>query len=120
MTGRFVWLKTSPERVDIVIRDIEFGSEPRFSFYAMLFVSSLIASIGLIANSTAVIIGAMLVSPLMTPIFGITLGMLRGDQALLWKAFSTEVLGVIIAVGIAFILGLMPLAIEATPDQLSE
>ena len=119
MTGRFVWLKTSPERVDIVIRDIEFGSEPRFSFYAMLFVSSLIASIGLIANSTAVIIGAMLVSPLMTPIFGITLGMLRGDQALLWKAFSTEVLGVIIAVGIAFILGLLPLAIEATPEMLA-
>ena len=80
MTGRFVWLKTSPQRVDTVIRDIETGSEPRFAFYALLFVSSMIASIGLIANSTAVIIGAMLVSPLMTPIFGMALAMLRGMQ----------------------------------------
>jgi uncharacterized hydrophobic protein (TIGR00271 family) len=119
MTGSFVWLKTSPQSVERVIRDIEFGSEPRFSFYAMLFVSSLIASIGLIANSTAVIIGAMLVSPLMTPIFGITLAMLRGDSALFWKALSAEVLGVVIAVGVAFLLGLLPLAIEATPEMLA-
>ena len=119
MTGKFVWLKTSPQRVESVIRDIEFGSEPRFSFYAMLLVSSLIASIGLIANSTAVIIGAMLVSPLMTPIFGITLAMLRGDSTLFWKALSAEVLGVIIAVGVAFLIGLLPLAIEATPEMLA-
>jgi len=119
MAGRFVWLKTSPQRVETVIGDIKFGSEPRFSFYAMLLVSSLIASIGLIADSTAVIIGAMLVSPLMTPIFGIALSMLRGDTRLFWKAVSTEVLGVIIAVGVAFILGMLPLAIEATPEMLA-
>ena len=119
MAGRFVYLKTSPQRVETVIGDIKFGSEPRFSFYAMLLVSSLIASIGLIANSTAVIIGAMLVSPLMTPIFGIALSMLRGDTRLFWKAVSTEVLGVIIAVGVAFLLGMLPLAIEATPEMLA-
>lgn len=119
MAGRFVWLKTSPQRIETVIGDIKFGSEPRFSFYAMLLVSSLIASIGLIANSTAVIIGAMLVSPLMTPIFGIALSMLRGDTRLFWKAVSTEVLGVIIAVGVAFLLGVLPLAIEATPEMLA-
>ena len=119
MAGRFIWLKTSPQRIETVIGDIEFGSEPRFSFYAMLFTSSLIASIGLIANSTAVIIGAMLVSPLMTPIFGIALAMLRGDTRLFWKAVSTEVLGVVIAIGIAFILAILPLAIEATPEMLA-
>jgi uncharacterized hydrophobic protein (TIGR00271 family) len=119
MTGKFIWLRTSPQRIETVIGDIKLGSEPRFSFYAMLFVASLIASIGLIANSTAVIIGAMLVSPLMTPIFGIALGMLRGDTRLFWKAVSTEVLGVVIAIGIAFILGVLPLAIEATPEMLA-
>lgn len=119
MTGRFVWLKTSPQRIETMMRDIEIGSEPRFAFYALLFVASMIATIGLIANSTAVIIGAMLVSPLMTPIFGIALAMLLGDSRLFWRALTAEVLGVIIAIGIAAVLGLLPLAIEATPEMLA-
>lgn len=119
MPGRFVWLKTSPQRIETMVRDIEIGSEPRFSFYALLFVASMIATIGLVANSTAVIIGAMLVSPLMTPIFGIALAMLLGDSSLFWRALAAEVLGVMIAVGIAFLLGLLPLAIEATPEMLA-
>jgi len=55
----------------------------------------------------------------MTPIFGIALAMLRGDTRLFWKAVSTEVLGVVIAIGIAFILAILPLAIEATPEMLA-
>jgi len=44
----------------------------------LLTTAALIAAFGLIANSTAVIIGAMLVSPLMTPIIGSSLGLVRG------------------------------------------
>jgi uncharacterized hydrophobic protein (TIGR00271 family) len=105
--------------METVMRDIRVGSEARFNFYALLTVSSLIASIGLIAGSTAVIIGAMLVSPLMTPIFGIALAMLLGDSALFWKALAAEVLGVILAIAIALLLGMLPLAIEATPEMLA-
>ncbi|MBK7969616.1 MAG: DUF389 domain-containing protein [Bacteroidetes bacterium] len=44
-----------------------------------------IASLGLNVNSTAVIIGAMLVSPLMGPIIGLGFGMAINDLALLKK-----------------------------------
>jgi uncharacterized hydrophobic protein (TIGR00271 family) len=49
----------------------------------MLVCSALLASIGLDVNSTAVIIGAMLISPLMSPILGIGLGIGVADRRLL-------------------------------------
>jgi uncharacterized hydrophobic protein (TIGR00271 family) len=119
MKGKFQWLKTSPERIETVVEDISYGSEPKISFYAMLAASSLIAGFGLIANSTAVIIGAMLVSPLMTPIIGISMALVRGNTALLGRAIRAEALGVVLAVGIAAILGLFPLALQVTPEMLA-
>jgi uncharacterized membrane protein len=68
-----------------VREEITLGSAPKVSFYALLTTASLIASFGLIANSTAVIIGAMLVSPLMTPIIGISLALVLGDTPLLGR-----------------------------------
>lgn len=65
------WIKTSRERREFVVKDITAGSEPGIRFYLLLTSSALIAAFGLIANSTAVIIGAMLVSPLMIPIIGV-------------------------------------------------
>jgi hypothetical protein len=76
------WLRVSRERAVAVVEEISLGSEPQSNFYALLIASSLIASFGLIANSTAVVIGAMLVSPLMTPILGISLALVRGDARL--------------------------------------
>jgi uncharacterized hydrophobic protein (TIGR00271 family) len=118
MALRISWLKTSQARNKQVIEDIEAGSEPRSIFYIMLIAASLIASLGLVANSTAVIIGAMLVSPLMTPIFGIALAMLLGDTQLFWRATAAEALGVILAVGFALLFGLLPLELEPTNEML--
>ena len=117
--GRFQWLSTTPERLQRVREEITLGSEPKVSFYALLTTASLIASFGLIANSTAVIIGAMLVSPLMTPIIGISLALVVGDTPLLGRALRAEALGVVLAVGIAAILGMFPLALVVTPEMLS-
>lgn len=118
MSGTFVFLHTSPERIATVEADIRAGSEPRMSFYSLLVTSSLIAGFGLVANSPAVIIGAMLVSPLMTPIFGISLAMLRGDVTLFWRALTAEVFGVLLSVLVAFALGLLLRGVEATPEML--
>lgn len=69
------WLKTSKERRKLVVEDVTDDSEPGVRFYLLLTTSALIAAFGLIANSTAVIIFAMLVSPLMTPIIGTSIGL---------------------------------------------
>lgn len=64
----------------------------------MVAASIAIAAFGLISDSTAVVIGAMLVAPLMTPIFGISLALVRGDAALLGRSIWAEIASVILTV----------------------
>ncbi len=54
----------------------------------MLVCSAILACIGLDVNSTAVIIGAMLISPLMSPILGVGLGVAIRDRRLLIDALK--------------------------------
>ena len=93
------------ERFEVVHQDISEGSEPALRFYILVAVSTLIAGFGLISNSTAVVIGAMLVAPLMTPIFGISLALVRGDTDLLGRALRAEIVGVTDAESMSLILG---------------
>ncbi|MHC4216681.1 MAG: DUF389 domain-containing protein, partial [Planctomycetota bacterium] len=76
-------------------------------------------ALGLIANSPAVIIGAMLVAPFMTPIFGIALALVQGNSVLLGRAIRAEFQGVLLAVLICLAIGSMPLAINPTPEILA-
>ena len=85
-------LNITPERFKIVHSEISDGSEPALRFYILVAVSTLIASFGLIANSTAVVIGAMLVAPLMTPIFGISLALVRGEAMLMVRGLIKSTL----------------------------
>ena len=112
------WIKSSPERAEFVIEEISNGSAPQISFYILLLTSALIASFGLLADNTAEVIGAMLVSPLMTSIMGIALALVRGDSKLLGRAILVEALGVALAIGVSALFGLLPLAIKATPSGL--
>jgi uncharacterized hydrophobic protein (TIGR00271 family) len=119
MAFKIHWLQVSPERLDTVIQEIDYGSEPGGRFYALVATATLIACLGLVASSTAVIIGAMLVAPLMTPIFGIALSLVRGEARLLGRSIRAEVLGVVLGVVIAALFGSLPLALEVTPEMLA-
>ena len=68
--------------IDATINSIEKGVEFKGANVWILFFAIIIASVGLNVNSTAVIIGAMLVSPLMGPINGIGLAVGVNDSAL--------------------------------------
>lgn len=108
------------ERFETVHSEISDGSEPGPRFYILVAVSTLIACFGLIANSTAVVIGAMLVAPLMTPIFGISLALVRGETHLFGRAVQAEIVGVATSVAMGVLLGLMLGYFEPTPEMLYE
>jgi uncharacterized hydrophobic protein (TIGR00271 family) len=112
-------LNISRERFEVVHRDIAEGSEPAPRFYILVAISTLIASFGLISNSTAVVIGAMLVAPLMTPIFGMSLGLVRGETGLLGRAIRAEIVGVVAALAMGSLLGSLLGDFEPTPEMLS-
>jgi len=109
----------SDDRALIVYKEIVKGSEPGLRFYIMVAVSTAIASFGLIQNSSAVVIGAMLVAPLMTPIFGISLSLIRGDTRLFGRSFRAEIIGVIVSVLFALFICLFLPGIEVTDEMLS-
>lgn len=80
------------------IASIEKGVEFKGSNVWTLIFAIFVASIGLNVNSTAVIIGAMLISPLMGPIMGLGLSVGIYDFVLLKKSFKNLSIAVIISV----------------------
>ena len=71
------------ETIESIKRGVEFKGT---NLWVLIF-ATFIASLGLNMNSTAVIIGAMLISPLMGPIMGFGLGLGTFDFELIKRAF---------------------------------
>lgn len=80
--------------VETIKKDVHFKGP---NLWALIF-AILIASIGLNVNSTAVIIGAMLISPLMGPIMGIGLGVAINDFDLLKKGIKNLLIASVVSI----------------------
>ncbi len=85
----------------------------------ILVFSILIASIGLNANSTAVVIGAMLISPLMGPILGVGLSFGINDIDTLRKSMINFGVMVGLSLTTSFLFFSIPLFQDATPEILA-
>ncbi|HEO65414.1 MAG TPA: TIGR00341 family protein [Spirochaetes bacterium] len=72
---------------------ISLGARLDKEFLVLLIGSCLIATFGLFQDSSAVIIGAMLIAPLMMPILGFSLGIIWGDKKLLKRSVWTLLIG---------------------------
>ena len=75
-------------------------------FWMLLVLASIIATAGVVADSTATVIGAMIVAPLMTPILGMMLAVVLGDRRNLLRCVGLVVAGAATAVAIGFVIGL--------------
>ena len=99
---RFYWRKVLPpvtkERVSEVQLQLRDSSTPDFDYFVLVLLSCMIATFGLLIDSAATIIGAMLVAPLMSPILGIGLASIRGDTTLLKDAGAALLRGALLAV----------------------
>jgi uncharacterized hydrophobic protein (TIGR00271 family) len=93
------------ERISLFDR-LESGSRWDFDFLALMSLATVIAALGLIQNSTAVVIGAMLVAPLMTPLIAAGLSLVQGNIRLMRQALRSVGYGFVIAVGIGILAGL--------------
>ena len=73
-------------------------------FYALMSLSSAIATLGLLLDSGAVIIGAMLVAPLMSPILAIAQGIVQGNLVLIQRAGASTFKGMSVSIGVATVI----------------
>jgi uncharacterized hydrophobic protein (TIGR00271 family) len=77
------------------------------NYIACTISACLIATFGLISNSTAVIIGAMLVAPLMLPLRALAFGALEGDFLLFKKATISLIGATILALFLSYFTGII-------------
>lgn len=94
------------DRITLVER-VQSASEWNADFIALICLSTAIATLGLMQNSTAVVIGAMLVAPLMTPLIGCGLAVVQGNGRLMRGASKSVLLGFLLAMLIGLIMGLI-------------
>jgi len=87
-----------------IIADVHNDSKANFDYLILVALSSSIATLGLLSDSPAVIIGAMVVAPLMSPILAIGLATTTGEKKLLKEALLTLFIGALLSIVIAMIL----------------
>ncbi len=74
-------------------------------FWVLLVLAAIIATSGVVADSTATVIGAMIVAPLMTPILGVALSVVLSDRPHLLRSVGLVVGGALVVIAIAFLIG---------------
>lgn len=94
---------TAEERREVT-EEIASSISSRFDFFLLVVLSCSIATMGLVTDSPAVIIGAMLVAPLMSPIIGLGLASITSDSRLARTAFSALLSGAGLAVLLSLIM----------------
>jgi uncharacterized hydrophobic protein (TIGR00271 family) len=91
------------DRLEVYTR-VRRSSRPDVDYFIMIGLSAIIASYGLLQDSSAVIIGGMLVAPLFTPILATSLAIVRGDIQLLRLAIESTLKGIVLAIGVAILI----------------
>lgn len=102
-----------------VFTSVSGDAAPNLYFFMMVVLSCAVATYGLLSNSTAAVIGAMLIAPLMGPIMGVALGIAIRNNELLRVSAKTEALASITAIILVTLLTLILRSAELTPEIIS-
>ena len=85
--------------------NLESNARWSFDFMALICLATALAALGLMLDSAAVVIGAMLVAPLMTPLLGAGLALVQGNFPLMRECARAILYGFISALVIGVLLG---------------
>jgi len=103
-----------------LFEQLETKSKWSFDFLALICLSTVIAALGLIQNSTPVVIGAMLVAPLMTPLLGVGLSLIQGNVSLVKDCLLAILLGFICALSIGVLSGFIAMPLSEGKELTNE
>lgn len=97
---------TADEKI-VVTQDIRQSATSSFDFFLLVVLSCSIATLGLVTDSPAVIIGAMLVAPLMSPIIGVGMSSITGDSFLARNSATALLRGAVLAILLSSLMTLI-------------
>ncbi len=86
-------------------QEVSKGARLDMNYIVLLMLSTVVAAIGMIENNVAVVIGAMVIAPLLTPNLALSLGTALGDIELMRKSALTLLVGIALAVLMCAALG---------------
>jgi len=91
---------------DELLDDLRPGSEVRAIYLAQVAISCVVAAVGMIRDSTALVIGGMVIAPLLLPSMSLGLATTIGDLRMMWRSVLTSMAGLGLGAGIAVVMGL--------------
>ena len=74
-------------------------------FIALVLLSTCVGAVGLIENSVAIVIGAMVIAPLLGPNLAFGLGTALGDASLMRKSALSTLVGLLLAISVSVVIG---------------
>lgn len=77
------------------------------NFTWMLVLSAIVATAGIVKNSAAVVIGAMVIAPLIGPYTALSFAAVLGDYKIMRRSFGTAVFGLAVPIFIAILFGVL-------------
>jgi uncharacterized hydrophobic protein (TIGR00271 family) len=115
----YLAVKTEMVNHRAVIKEVASNVDRSWVYYITLVLASLIALLGLLTNSVAVVIGAMLISPLMGPMISSSLAFTIGDLPLARRAFQTIATSVALTIAICAVFSFISPLKEPTAEILT-
>jgi uncharacterized hydrophobic protein (TIGR00271 family) len=113
------WLpRINPADHADLLHDLRMGSIWGPDFIGMLGLASAIASLGLLQNSPAVVIGSMLLAPLMTPMIGLGLALGQADVRVMRLCGKSIGLGFLLTLAVSYLIGIITPAGVTLPDEV--
>ncbi|EDX86610.1 conserved domain protein [Synechococcus sp. PCC 7335] len=106
-SGNWHWMESKPVPIASLNRSLWRSAESSSNYYLLLFLSGAIATFGLLSGSSATVIGAMIVAPLMGPIEGIAFALIMANRRLLRRASLALALGALLTVATAMLIAKM-------------
>jgi len=103
-----------------VIEQLVTESSPRKTFLVLIFISSVIAAFGLLNDSAAIVIGAMLVAPLLWPVLGLGMGLMLLDWSMVRLSIFSIASSMVIAIATAMVITFFYVPLGASHEILQQ
>lgn len=90
-----------------LLNELEKNSRQNLNFFILVFLSTIVAAVGLIKDNVAVVIGAMVIAPLLGPNLSLALGTALGEKKLMWKSVKTNMAGLGLTLLLSLLIGFL-------------